>query len=104
MSPGPHVVSGTCVQGQEESTSESSDEATKLLCKEQAGRGAYEWVSAEGLRRKGYISLKGPNKMQQVQRQHFMRKTLYLNCFSDLRQRLFYCSGVGHLECGTVVN
>lgn len=32
-----------------------------------------------------------------------MRNPL-LNCFSDLRQRLFYCSGVGHLECGTVVN
>lgn len=53
VSPGPHVVSGTCVRGQEESTSESADEATKLLCKEQARRGAYEWVSAEELRRKG---------------------------------------------------
>ena len=39
--------------------------------------------------------------MEQVQKQDFMRKPLYLNCFSDLRQRLFYCSGVGHLECGT---
>lgn len=103
VSPGPRAVSGTCVWAQEESTSKSSEEATKLLCKEQAGRGAYKWISAEELRRKGYISHKGPNKMEQVQKQDFMRKPLYLNCFSDLRQRLFYCSGVGHLECGTAV-
>ena len=61
-----------------------------------------KWVRVEKVGEKGVYLTKGLNKLERVQRQELLRRDHhYLNCFSTLRQGLFYSGGFKHQKCGS---